>query len=73
MVQACEGVRSERIARTGSGVDIVSTFPIALSMAGCDEPGYSLCAVDRAYRHGDGTSFVAPLASAVAYLAFGRA
>jgi len=52
------------------GVGIVSTYPPALSMPGCADPGYSICATDQDYRTGDGTSFAAPLASAAAALLF---
>lgn len=52
------------------GVGIVSTFPIDLSMAGCAEPGYSICASAPDERKGDGTSFAAPLATAGAALLF---
>ena len=50
------------------GVGIVSTFPVNLSMPGCSQAGYSLCASDPDYRKGDGTSFAAPLAAAAAAL-----
>jgi hypothetical protein len=52
------------------GVGIVSTYPLALSVPGCAQRGYSVCAADPDYRRGDGTSFAAPLASAAAALLF---
>ena len=54
------------IAAPGQG--IVSTFPLALSDPGCDQPGYSICANVEDYRRGEGTSFAAPLVSAAAAL-----
>jgi subtilisin family serine protease len=50
------------------GVGIVSTYPFALTIPGCVDRGYSVCASDPDYRRGDGTSFAAPLASAAAAL-----
>jgi subtilisin family serine protease len=60
--------RRNDLAAPGSG--IVSTFPIDLSTPGCAEPGYSICASDPDFRHGDGTSFAAPLVSAATALIF---
>jgi subtilisin family serine protease len=47
------------------GVGVVSTFPRALTVPGCEPIGYSLCAPIE-YRRGEGTSFAAPLVSAAA-------
>ena len=47
------------------GVGIVTTFPTALSVAGCEPAGYTVCAPEE-YRRGEGTSFAAPLVSAAA-------
>jgi subtilisin family serine protease len=46
------------------GVDIISTFPVAMTDPGCGYPGFSLCA--KPPYGGNGTSFSAPLASAAA-------
>lgn len=54
------------VAAPGSG--IISTFPQKLSLPGCKEPGYSLCA-GLEYQSGQGTSFAAPLVSAAVALA----
>lgn len=43
------------------GVSVVSTIPIAGSAPGCDNPGYSPCAVRPRLLNGAGTSFAAPL------------
>lgn len=51
------------------GVGIVSTFPFALSVAGCAPAGYTLCAPDT-YVRGEGTSFAAPIVSAAAAVLF---
>jgi subtilisin family serine protease len=59
---------SRRNDLAAPGVGIVSTYPLALSIPGCAERGYSVCAADPDYRQGDGTSFAAPLASAAAAL-----
>jgi subtilisin family serine protease len=49
------------------GVDIVSTFPTALTDPNCAWPGYNICAAPP-NASGAGTSFSAPLASAAAAL-----
>jgi len=49
------------------GADIVSTIPEALSSAGCEPAGFSLCA-DNDLIFGSGTSFSTPLVSAAAAL-----
>ena len=54
------------------GTDIVSTYPRALSSAGCPLPGYTPCARSGASRVGRGTSFSAPLVSAAAALLVGE-
>jgi hypothetical protein len=54
------------LAAPGRG--IVSTFPLDLTDAECEEPGYSTCASVEDYRRGEGTSFAAPLVSAAAAL-----
>ena len=49
------------------GVDIYSTFPLALTAAraGCTPQGYTDCATDE-YRNAEGTSFAAPQVAAAA-------
>jgi subtilisin family serine protease len=49
------------------GVDIVSTFPTALTDPSCAWPGYNICAL-APNGGGTGTSFSAPLAAAAAAL-----
>ena len=59
--------RYNDLAAPGAG--IVSTFPFALSVAGCAPAGYTLCAPDE-YVRGEGTSFAAPIVSAAAAVLF---
>ncbi len=50
------------------GSEILSTFPLNLSTAGCNPAGFTPCAQDATLRSPRGTSFAAPLASAAAAL-----
>ena len=52
------------------GIDIFSTYPAALAVPGCQQPGYTDCAVGD-LAHPEGTSFAAPQVSAAAAVLFG--
>jgi hypothetical protein len=55
---------------TAPGVATFSTFPAALAVPGCQQPGYTDCAPGD-YSNPQGTSFAAPQVSAAAAVLFG--